>query len=74
MITKQSNRGAIIKARASLEGIKMKDVSAKSGIPQRTIHKRIKEPDTMSIFELRQLDKVIRFTNEEILRLAGRCV
>ena len=74
MITKQSNRGAIIKARANLEGIKMKDVSARSGIPQRTILKRMKEPDTMTVFELRQLDRIVHFTNEEILRLAGRCV
>lgn len=48
-----------------------KDVAAMAGIPHTTLCKRIREPDTMTVSEMRKIFRVIRPPAEVLLGLLG---
>jgi hypothetical protein len=45
------------------------ELASLTGIPLRTLQRRIKEPGTLLLYELRQLDEILHFTNEDKLRI-----
>lgn len=47
----------------------MKELSDISGIPRRTLYDRIKEPQSITLFELEALDKALHFADEDLLNV-----
>lgn len=48
----------------------MTELADLTGIARRTLYDRIKEPWTMKVFELKALDDVLHFSDEDIVRLS----
>lgn len=42
----------------------------RTGIAKRTLYDRISEPSTLRIFELKALDEVLHFSDEDMIKLA----
>ena len=59
----------MIVGRARMSGFNVERMSAKSGIKLSTMYKRIQLPGTLTINELQNIDKAVKFTDEEILYL-----
>ena len=51
-----------------------KDVAEMAGIPHTTLCKRIREPDTMTVSEMRRLFLVVRPPADVLLRMLGYSV
>lgn len=62
-------RGDLIVGRARTQGLNVERMSQKAGISLSTMYKRIRLPGTLTIDELRNIDKAVHFTTEEILLL-----
>lgn len=69
MKRKKDTRGDLIVGRARMSGFNVERMSAKSGIKLSTMYKRIQLPGTLTINELQNIDKAVKFTDEEILYL-----
>ena len=69
MRRKKDTRGDLIVGRARMSGFNVERMSAKSGIKLSTMYKRIQLPGTLTINELQNIDKAVKFTDEEILYL-----
>lgn len=69
MRRKKDTRGDLIVGRARLSGYNVERMSARSGMKLSTMYKRIKLPGTMTIDELQNVDRVIGFTTEELVKL-----
>lgn len=65
----KETRGDLIVGRARMSGLDVKRMSAKAGMKLSTTYKRIKLPGTLTLDELASLDRAVRFTDDEILRL-----
>ncbi len=46
------------------------ELSKRTGIPQATLYKRVKEPSTMSLAEFREIVRTTRMSDELILIIA----
>lgn len=69
MRRKKDTRGDLIVGRARMSGFNVERLSARSGMKLSTMYKRIKLPGTMTIDELQNVDRVIGFTTEELVKL-----
>lgn len=69
MRRKKDTRGDLMVGRARMSGYNVERMSARSGIKLSTMYKRIKLPGTMTIDELQNVDRVIGFTTEELVKL-----
>lgn len=69
MRRKKDTRGDLIVGRARMSGFNVERMSARSGMKLSTMYKRIKLPGTMTIDELQNVDRVIGFTTEELVKL-----
>lgn len=65
----KETRGDLIVGRARMSGFDIKRAAARSGIKLSTMYKRIRLPGTMTIDELTSLDRAVKFTDEELLKL-----
>lgn len=45
------------------------ELSKRTGIAKRTLYDRIHDPNTLKIYELKALDEVLHFTEEDIIKL-----
>lgn len=66
---KKDTRGDLIIGRAKISGFNVERMSARSGIKLSTMYKRIQLPGTLTINELQNIDRAVKFTDEEILYL-----
>lgn len=62
----QPTTSEIIVARATLSGRKVPDLVKITGIPESTIYKRLREPDTWRLGELAAVNKYIHFTADDL--------
>lgn len=69
MRRKKDTRGDLIVGRARMSGFNVERMSARSGIKLSTMYKRIQLPGTMTLNELQNIDKVIGFTIEELVKM-----
>jgi hypothetical protein len=69
MKRKKDTRGDLMMGRAKISGYDAAHLSARAGIKLSTLYKRIKLPGTMTINELRSVDRVIGFTVEELVKM-----
>ena len=69
---KKDIRKDMIVGRATMSGLDVKRMSARSGMTLSTMYRRLRLPGTMTLDELASIDKAVRFTDEEILFLV-RC-
>lgn len=69
MKRKKDTRGDLIVGRAKISGYNVDRLSARAGIKPSTMYKRIKLPGTMTLNELQNIDKVIEFPIEELVKL-----
>ena len=69
MKRKKDTHGDLIVGRARMSGFNVERMSAKPGIKLSTMYKRIQLPGTLTINELQNIDKAVKFTDEEILYL-----
>ena len=69
---KKDIRKDMIVGRATMSGLDIKHMTAKSGMKLSTMYNRLKLPGTLTLDELASIDKAVRFTDEEILFLV-RC-
>lgn len=69
MKRKKDTRGDLIVGRARMSGYNVERMSARSGMKLSTMYKRLKLPGTMTLNELQNIDKTIKFKDEEILAL-----
>lgn len=69
MKRKKDTRGDLIMGRAKISGYNVDRLSARAGIKPSTMYKRIKLPGTMTLNELQNIDKVIEFPIEELVKL-----
>jgi len=61
--------------RAGHAGLVMPEVSKKSGIPQATLYKRLKEPESLKLGELRRLAKALGgFTVQNIKEMGIKVI
>lgn len=70
MRRKKDTRGDLIVGRARMSGFNVERMSTRSGIKLSTMYKRIQLPGTLTLNELQNIDKTVKFTDEEILYLA----
>lgn len=66
---KKDTRGDLIVGRARMSGFNVERMSARSGMKLSTMYKRLKLPGTLTLNELQNIDKTIKFKDEEILAL-----
>lgn len=52
----------------------LSSLSRLTGISKRTLYDRIADPSTMRVFELTALDKVLHFSDEDMVKLARGAV
>ena len=69
MRRKKDTRGDLIVGRARMSGYNVERMSARSGMKLSTMYKRLKLPGTLTLNELQNIDKTIKFKDEEILAL-----
>lgn len=69
MRRKKDTRGDLIVGRARMSGFNVERMSARSGMKLSTMYKRLKLPGTLTLNELQNIDKTIKFKDEEILAL-----
>lgn len=69
MKRKKDTRGDLIIGRARMNGFDIKRMTARSGMKLSTMYKRLKLPGTLTVDELASIDKAVRFTDEEILKI-----
>lgn len=62
-------RSNIIKGRAAMNGIDVNRISKKTGIPASTLYKRLRSPGRITLDEFEAIDRVVHFTDEEVLML-----
>ena len=65
----KDTRGDLIVGRARLSGLDVKRMAGKAGMCLSTVYKRIQLPGTMTIDELASIDRVVKFKDEELIRL-----
>ena len=46
------------------------ELSKRTGIAKRTLYDRIHEPTTIKLFELKALDNILHFSDEDLVKLA----
>lgn len=56
-----------IGAQAGRKHMTCPQISEKTGISQSTLYHRLKKPDTLRLFELRLLARVLQLSDEQIL-------
>lgn len=61
------NRANVIKGRALMKGLGVRELAKKIGIPESTLYRKLKNPGGISLTELELIDDVISFTDDEIL-------
>ena len=69
MKRKKDTRGDLIVGRARMSGYNVERMSTRSGMKLSTMYKRLKLPGTLTLNELQNIDKTIKFKDEEILAL-----
>ncbi|MCI2049021.1 MAG: hypothetical protein LKJ76_04795 [Lachnospiraceae bacterium] len=63
---------SVIKARVAYQGFDVDRVLKGSGIKRTRYYKILSDPGSMRLDELRQLDDVLKFSDEDIAELTGR--
>ena len=62
-------RRDIIVGRARIAGYSIPELSKKTGIPESTLYRRLKNPGGVNLTELELIDEAVGFDNEELLYL-----
>lgn len=65
----KETRGDLIVGRARMSGFDVKRMTARSGMKLSTMYKRLRLPGTLTVDELAAIDKAVRFTDEELIRI-----
>lgn len=65
----KDKRGDIIVGRARLSNLDVKRMAKRAGMCLSTVYKRIQLPGTMTVDELASIDRAVKFTDEEIIKL-----
>lgn len=65
----KETRGDLIVGRARMSGFDVKRMTARSGMKLSTMYKRLKMPGTLTVDELASIDKAIKLTDDEIIRI-----
>lgn len=68
-MTSKSN---LIRARTASVGLNISSLAKRTGICRQTLYDRLRDPDRLTLAELRALDRQIHFTDEELVILARR--
>jgi DNA-binding phage protein len=68
-MTTKSN---LIRARTASVGLNISSLAKRTGICRQTLYDRLRDPDRLTLAELRALDRQIHFTDEELVILARR--
>ncbi len=68
-MTTKSN---LIRARTASVGLTISGLAKRTGICRQTLYDRLRDPDRLTLAELRAIDRQIHFTDEEIVVLARR--
>ena len=55
------------RVRAHIDSIE--ELAGRTGIDVQRLRKRIKEPQTIKLFELKALDKILHFKDEDLLKI-----
>lgn len=62
-------RERIIRGRTAMAGLDIPRVAKRAGIPKSTLYNRLKLPGRLTLDEIRSLDRVVKFTPEELVSL-----
>lgn len=65
----KEKRGDLIIGRARMNGFDVKRMTARSGMKLSTMYKRLRLPGTLTVDELGAIDKAIKLTDEELIRI-----
>lgn len=68
----KADRTRIIRARATAYGIKIKELARKTGIAESTLFRKLNNPDSITLGELRAIDRQIRLEDDELMALVRR--
>lgn len=63
------DKKSVIYGAALLNGLSRDRLQKMSGMPPATFSRRMKDPDSITIGELRRLDQLARFRDEQLLEL-----
>lgn len=55
------------RVRAHIDSIE--ELAGRTGIDVQRLRKRIKEPQTIKLFELKALDKILHFRDEDLIKI-----
>ena len=62
-------RARIIRARVELAGYDYTELANRTGINRVTLYNRFRNPDSMTLGELKAIDQRIRFDESELIKL-----
>lgn len=66
-VTKKDKRRDIIKGRARIAGLGVKDIARRTGLSLSTLYRKLKNPDDLTLLDLDLIDSLVEFSDEEIL-------